>query len=103
MEKTAGVYHLQEVKTTASGFKLNPDGSFLFFFTYGAIDRYGSGNWIIDNDHVVLQSRPWSGKDFAWVGSKEINQNFISMAPITFYSRNSRQPTSKLWKLLPIL
>ena len=78
MEKTAGVYHLQEVKTTASGFKLNPDGSFLFFFTYGAIDRYGSGNWTIDNDYVVLQSRPWSGKDFTWVDSKEINQNFIT-------------------------
>ncbi|MGZ8550428.1 MAG: hypothetical protein ACXWV2_07190 [Chitinophagaceae bacterium] len=78
MEKTAGVYHLQEVKTPASGFKLNPDGSFLFFFTYGAIDRYGSGNWAIDNDHVVLQSRPWSGKDFAVVESKQINQNFIT-------------------------
>jgi hypothetical protein len=78
MEKAAGVYHLQEVKTTASGFKLNPDGSFLFFFTYGAIDRYGSGNWTIDNDHVVLQSRPWSGKDFAVVDSKQINQNFIT-------------------------
>ncbi|HKZ66469.1 MAG TPA: hypothetical protein VJ111_08950 [Chitinophagaceae bacterium] len=77
MEKTAGVYHLQEVKTTASGFKLNPDGSFLFFFTYGAVDRYGSGSWTIDNDHVVLQSRSWSGKDFALVDSKVINQNFV--------------------------
>ena len=78
MEKTAGIYHLQEVKETASGFKLNPDGSFLFFFTYGAVDRYGSGNWTIDNDHIVFQSRPWSGKDFTWVDSKEINQNFIT-------------------------
>ena len=78
MEKTAGVYHLQEVKTTASGFKLNSDGSFLIFFTYGAIDRYGLGNWTIDNDHVVFQSRRWSGKDFTWVDSKEINQNFIT-------------------------
>ncbi|HKO79027.1 MAG TPA: hypothetical protein VJU78_01470 [Chitinophagaceae bacterium] len=78
MEKTAGVYHLQDVKTTASGFKLNPDGSFLFFFTYGAIDRYGSGRWAIDNDHIVLQSRPWSGKDFAWIGDKEIGQNYIT-------------------------
>ncbi len=77
MEKTAGVYHLQDVKTTASGFKLNPDGSFLFFFTYGSIDRYGSGQWAIDNDHIILKSRPWGGKDFAWVGSKLVNQSFI--------------------------
>ncbi len=77
IEKTAGVYHLQDVKTTASGFKLNSDGSFLFFFTYGAIDRYGSGQWAIDNDQIVLKSKPWSGKDFAWVGSKAMNQNFV--------------------------
>jgi len=78
MEKTAGVYFLQEIKETASGFKLNPDGSFRFFFTYGAVDRYGSGNWTVDNDHVVLQSRPWEGKDFAWANSKVINENFIA-------------------------
>ena len=57
MEKIAGIYHLQDVKSTASGFKFNADGSFLFFFTYGAIDRYGSGAWTIENDQVVLQSR----------------------------------------------
>jgi hypothetical protein len=78
MEKAAGIYYLQEIKETASGFKLNPDGSFLFFFTYGALDRYGSGNWTIDNDHVVLKSRPWSGKDFAMLGSQVINENFIA-------------------------
>jgi hypothetical protein len=78
MEKAAGMYHLQEVKETASGFKLNPNGVFQFFFTYGAIDRYGSGNWIIDDDHVVLQSRPWIGNDFAGMDSKIINQNFIT-------------------------
>jgi hypothetical protein len=78
VEKTAGIYYLQDVRETASGFKLNPDGSFQFFFTYGALDRYGSGNWVLDNDHIVLQSRPWGGKDFAWTESKIINENFIT-------------------------
>lgn len=77
IEKIAGFYKLQEVKTTDSGFKLNPDGSFRFFFTYGAVDRYGAGNWTIDNDQVILQSRPWSGKDFASVDGKPINEDFI--------------------------
>ena len=67
IEKTAGEYYLNRVKETASGFKLNPDGSFLFFFTYGAMDRYGSGNWTIENDQVILQSKPWHGKDFALI------------------------------------
>ena len=78
MEKVAGTYYLQDVRETASGFKLNPDGSFQFFFTYGALDRYGSGNWALADDHIVLQSRPWSGKDFGWGESKVVNENFIT-------------------------
>jgi hypothetical protein len=77
MEKVAGNYYLQEVKETSSGFKLNPDGSFRFFFTYGALDRYGSGNWTIEDDQIILQSKPWGGRDFAGVGSQLVNQNFI--------------------------
>jgi hypothetical protein len=78
MDKAAGMYHLQEIKGTSSGFKLNPNGVFQFFFTYGAIDRYGSGNWTVEDDHVVLQSRPWTGNDFAGVDSKAVNQSFIT-------------------------
>ncbi len=68
-EKIVGVYYLQRVKETASGFKLNPDNTFQFFFTYGALDRYGMGTWIIEDDHIILQSKPWSGKDFSLVES----------------------------------
>jgi hypothetical protein len=74
MEKVAGIYHLQNVKETASGFKLNPDGTFLFFFTYGALDRYGSGHWGLKDDYVLFQSQPWSGKDFALMDSSAIGQ-----------------------------
>jgi hypothetical protein len=69
IEKLAGVYYLHSVKETASGFKLTTDGSFQFFFTYGALDRYGSGKWTLEKDIVTLQSRPWSGKDFALLNS----------------------------------
>jgi hypothetical protein len=69
IEKVAGIYHLHSVRETASGIKLNPDGTFQFFFSYGALDRYGSGNWTLENDTVILQSHPWSGKDFALIES----------------------------------
>jgi hypothetical protein len=69
IQKTAGIYHLHRVKETASGFKLNADGTFQFFFSYGALDRYGLGTWTIENDYAILRSRPWSGKDFALMGS----------------------------------
>jgi hypothetical protein len=69
IEKLIGVYYLHSVRETASGFKLNPDRTFQFFFTYGALDRYGSGSWTIENDSVILQSKPWDGKDFALTSS----------------------------------
>jgi hypothetical protein len=68
IEKIAGVYQLQDVKQTSSGFQLGADGSFRFFFTYGTVDRYGSGRWTINDDHIVLQSRAWPGRDFAGAG-----------------------------------
>jgi hypothetical protein len=71
MEKTAGEYYLRGVMETASGFKLNPDGTFQFFFIYGALDRFGAGDWTSENDHVILKSKPWSGKDFALIESSE--------------------------------
>ena len=71
IEKTAGEYYLLGVMEMASGFRLNADGTFQFFFVYGALDRYGAGNWTIENDHVLLQSKPWSGKDFALIESSE--------------------------------
>lgn len=69
IEKLAGIYHLHRVRETASGFKLNPDGTFQFFFTYGALDRYGMGNWKLDNKTVTFQSRPWPATDFELTGS----------------------------------
>ena len=39
----AGEYYLQGVMETASGFKLNEDSTFQFFFMYGAMDRVGEG------------------------------------------------------------
>jgi len=67
LQKVAGVYYLHRVKETASGFKLNTDGTFQFFFTYGALDRYGLGNFKFENETLILQSRPWNGKDFALI------------------------------------
>ena len=38
-----GEYYLTGVMETASGFRLNADSSFDFFFSYGALDRSGKG------------------------------------------------------------
>ena len=69
-EKLAGVYELHTVKETASAFKLNASGSFQFFFSYGALDRHGSGTWILNDKMILMQSRPWPGTDFELVASE---------------------------------
>lgn len=73
----AGEYELRGVMETASGLLLKPDGTFEFFFSYGAVDRGGSGKWewneksnvIIlnttdrhDADYALVQSRKDTGK-----------------------------------------
>lgn len=69
LHSVAGEYYLEGVMETASGFRLNQDSSFDFFFSQGALDRYGKGRWTIQNGSIVLNSLPWPGSDFKWVKS----------------------------------
>jgi hypothetical protein len=59
-----GDYFLSGVMEVASGFRFNPDGTFDFFFTYGAVDRSGSGVWEQRDGNIVLNSPPKPAKDF---------------------------------------
>lgn len=75
----AGEYYLQGVMETASGFKLNTDSTFEFFFSYGALDRYGSGKWSMQNNRVIFNSKPYPGKDFKLIDSSKKNNNFTTV------------------------
>jgi hypothetical protein len=66
-----GEYYLQGVMETASGFKLNPDSTFEFFFSYGALDRYGTGRWKTVNGSIIFDSRQQPPKDFALIKSEK--------------------------------
>ncbi|HEU4472868.1 MAG TPA: hypothetical protein VFR58_17360 [Flavisolibacter sp.] len=59
-----GEYYLQGITETASGFKLNADSSFEFFFSYGALDRMGKGTWRMEEDSLVFNSRQKPAQDF---------------------------------------
>jgi len=90
-QKLAGIYQLTGVIETASGFKLNEDSTFEFYFSYGALDRYGSGNWHLDDDRVVFTGKPWPGKDFKLVVSRNqpgSDNTAVIMAKNTMLLRN---------------
>jgi len=68
--KISGAYMLRGVMEVASGFELKEDSTFEFYFAYGALDRTGSGNWRIENDNIILNSKPSPGKDFKMVSNR---------------------------------
>jgi len=78
-DKIPGIYSLTSVMETASAFKLNKDSTFEFYFSYGALDRYGSGKWSIVNKLIVLNSKPYPGKDFKLTDSSLTKNSFITI------------------------
>ena len=75
----AGVYSLSGVMETASGLELNEDSTFRFYFSYGALDRYGSGKWRVQEDNIILDGKPYPGKDFKMVKSSSVKNNFTTV------------------------
>lgn len=78
----AGEYYLRGVMETASGFKLNEDGTFDFFFSYGALDRSGSGNWKVKDSTVILTSPKPTTQSFALVTNKAISSDLVTIKVI---------------------
>ena len=74
-----GEYYLNGVPETACGFKLNEDSTFQFFFSYGALDRYGSGKWSEHDTGIVFNSAEKPLQDFALVASEPGDQDKINL------------------------
>ena len=79
IQSVAREYYLRGVMEVGSGFKLNPDSTFQFFFSYGALDRSGEGRWTIANNQVILNSRELPGKDFVLTERKKTTKEGITI------------------------
>ncbi|GGB80885.1 hypothetical protein [Dyadobacter sediminis] len=66
----AGEYHLQDVMETSSAILLKPDSTFELFFSYGSVDRKGTGKWQVDDGKIILNSSPKPKADLKLVTSK---------------------------------
>ena len=75
----AGEYYLQGVREMASGFLLKEDHTFQFFFSYGALERYGNGRWEAKNDVLFFNSESIPADGFAMVGSSKEDHPFINV------------------------
>ncbi len=77
--KIEGEYYLHGVMEVASGFLLKPDSTFQFFFSYGALDREGSGKWTVRDNQIILNSRPKPSPDFSLIKSKTVDNDFTTI------------------------
>ena len=75
----AGEYYLRGVTEVGSGFLLKPDSTFQFFFSYGALDREGSGTWKLKEKEIIFNSRKRPDHDFAMINSKRTADDFITV------------------------
>ncbi len=67
-----GIYYLENVMETASGFKLNEDNTFEFFFSQGALDRTGSGTWQQMVIRLYLTVTGKERKDSLWLPAEKM-------------------------------
>lgn len=74
-----GEYYLRGVTEVGSGFLIKPDSTFEFFFSYGALDRMGSGKWMVKGNEIILNSKPSPLHDFALINSKVVADDFITI------------------------
>ncbi|MBX2922435.1 MAG: hypothetical protein KF746_09610 [Chitinophagaceae bacterium] len=77
-----GVYSLYGVSEVASQLWLKEDGSFEFFFSYGAVDRTGKGRWTVnatDSGRLVLNSETRPSRDFALTASSKTKDRLVTI------------------------
>jgi len=75
----AGEYYLRGVMETASGFQLKPDSTFQFFYSYGMLDRFGTGKWTVEHNQIILTSRTRPDVDFKLVEEKTTPDDSITI------------------------
>jgi hypothetical protein len=78
-DSLAGEYHLQGVMETASALLLKSDSTFELYYSYGAIDRQGSGIWQFEDGRIRLNSRPKPKVDFALSTSKKTSEDVTTV------------------------
>lgn len=76
----AGTYYLEgAAEGSKSGFYLDKNQTFKFFYTQSRVDRYGSGRWETDKNTIVLNGRIAPLRVYKLYSSRRTNDNFISI------------------------
>lgn len=79
LKSMTGEYYLEDEREVASGFRLNADKTFDFFFSSGGIDRTGKGVWALSGDSVILNTPEKPLKNFRLISSQKTADDSITI------------------------
>lgn len=83
------VYQLYGKMEMASAFKFNPDNTFEFFYSYGAVDRQATGKYQLEGNNITLKSDKPAGQDFHIIKqSRDKNPQIKVSAPQAWFASN---------------
>jgi len=74
-----GEYDLEGVMEVGSGILLKPDHTFEMFFSYGSLDKSGSGTWTKKDSFIILNSGARPANDFKLISSKKTGAKGITI------------------------
>lgn len=69
-------YCLTGIHDMAAGFQFKADGTFEFYYIYGAVDRKATGTYSISGDTIHLKSDKVPGKDFTVLQQSKTGNNY---------------------------
>ena len=75
----AGEYYLEGVMEVGSGILLKSDHTFEMFFSYGSLDKSGTGTWTVKDCRVILNSGLRPANDFKLISGKKSGAKGITI------------------------
>lgn len=74
--KAAGEYQLVGIHDMAAGIRLTEQGTFDFFYVYGAVDRVAKGTYTLEGKTIKLKSEKEAGKDFTIIKQHKTGKGY---------------------------
>lgn len=75
----SGEYDLEGVMETGSGIIFNADHTYQIYFSYGSLDKEGSGTWTQTGNQIVLNSGPRPANDFRLITHKHVAGDSVTI------------------------
>jgi hypothetical protein len=94
----AGTYNGSQMEV-GTELRLEPDGRYEYYLSYGALDEMSEGSWVAEGDAVVLTSDPFKAPTFELVGTRpgkgasvDVTLDVPKGLPLQFFSALLMKP-----------